>query len=220
MNKQDYQKLIATNASVIYAGWLGSNGATETIQAEKAIQISVMSAKEIAKLAGIPDPASVGLLTGLELCRLHDEQVGMGNSDYKHPNPHVIDLDKDPFCPDWLKVESHRLGGTWAFNPDEIELFVTDEQKKGWVKGLDIENELRGKQILNANVLDYLLAHPELIPENWKGKYVCFWGTIYRDSDGGLYVRYLYWSDGQWRWDDRWLDDDFGGQNPAAVFAS
>jgi len=39
---------------------------------------------------------------------------------------------------------------------------------------------------MNANVLDYLLAHPELIPEDWKNKYVFFWGTIYRYSSGGL----------------------------------
>lgn len=73
--------------------------------------------------------------------------------------------------------------------------------------------------MLNANVLEYLLAHPDLIPEEWKGKAVFFWGTIYRDSDGGLYVRYLYWSGVRWSWVCNWLARDWIGHDPAAVLA-
>ncbi|MBU3964354.1 hypothetical protein KJ562_01315, partial [Patescibacteria group bacterium] len=68
----------------------------------------------------------------------------------------------------------------------------------------------------NANLLDFYLAHINLIPEDWKGKAVFFWATIYRRSDGSLYVRYLFWSGGGWYWLYNWLDDDWGDHNPAA----
>lgn len=41
-----------------------------------------------------------------------------------------------------------------------------------------------------------------------------------RDPDGNLYVRYLYWNDDGWNWNDDWLDDDWNSDNPAAVLAS
>jgi hypothetical protein len=78
---------------------------------------------------------------------------------------------------------------------------------------------MKGKG-LSANVLDYLLAHPESIPEDWKGKWVYFWGTIYRNADGSLYVRFLFWHGGRWVWDYSWLAGDFRGSRPAAVSAS
>ena len=83
--------------------------------------------------------------------------------------------------------------------------------------GNNLRQELDDQPTLNANVLDYLLAHPELIPEEWKGKAVFFWGTIYRRSDGGLYVRCLYWGGSKWRWHGRWLDNGFNSGNPAAL---
>lgn len=38
-----------------------------------------------------------------------------------------------------------------------------------------------------------------------------------RNSDDNLYVRYLYWNDGRWNWNYNWLDNDWNGNNPAAV---
>lgn len=68
--------------------------------------------------------------------------------------------------------------------------------------------------------MDFYLANPHLIPEEWKGKAVFFWGTIYRDADGHLCVRYLYWRGGGWDWGYRWLDYVWDGDGPAAVPAS
>jgi len=134
---------------------------------------------------------------------------------------HIIDCDANPFVPDGWQVEEHIKGGQLAFNPAKINLYLSKGQKKGKViQGHNLRKELKGQPVLNANVLDYLLAHPELIPEEWKSKAVFFWGTIYRNSDGGLDVRYLYWCGGQWGWDDGWLDCDFYGSGPAAVSAS
>ena len=131
----------------------------------------------------------------------------------------IIDCDKDPFCPkDWI-VEEHKKGGKLEWNPKNISLYLSENQKKDWIKGNELREELKGKPVLNANVLDYLLAHPELIPEEWKGKYVFFWGTIYRDSDGSLNVRYLGWNGERWNWSFNWLDNVWYDVCPAAVSA-
>lgn len=131
---------------------------------------------------------------------------------------HVIDCDAAPFVPDGWKVEEHIKGGEFEWNPEAISLYLSDKQQgSGWVEGNKLRKELTGMPVLNANVLDYLLAHPNLIPDEWKGKYVFFWGTIYRRSDGSLYVRYLNWYGVSWDRDSRWLDFDWYAHDPAAV---
>jgi hypothetical protein len=204
MEKNDYNKMIATNASVIYTGRIAS-GDTGHVD----IESSISDAEEIAKLAGIEEPI--------------DEPVA--REDQPYAEKHIIDCDKDPFCPDWLKVENHKRGGQIAFDPEKIELYLTERQKTEWVNSTDVQKELEGRNVLNANVLDYLLAHPELIPESWKkdengnARFIYFWGTIYRDSGDRLCVRCLYWGVGRWDWDRSWLGAGFVGQVPAAVFA-
>ena len=42
----------------------------------------------------------------------------------------------------------------------------------------------------------------------------------YRDTDGNLYVRYLYFNDGAWNRNYNWLDNDWNGNNPAALLAT
>lgn len=140
---------------------------------------------------------------------------------------HIINLDAKPFVPNVWKVEEHRKGGQpacpvgrFAWDPTKVGLFLADQQKPGVIVGHVLRKVLKNLPVLNANVLDYLLANPELIPHEWKGKYVFFWGTIYRDSDGNLYVRYLYWQGGRWCWDCDGLDCDWDRCNPAAVLAS
>lgn len=133
---------------------------------------------------------------------------------------HIIDPDVDPFIPDGWTVEEHKKMGQWKFNPAEISFFLSNKQKKGSIVGHDLRKELAKRAVLNANVLDYLLAHPELIPDKWKGKYIFFWGTIYRDSVGRLYARCLRWGGGRWDWDYRWLGRDFYDNNPAMILAS
>jgi len=130
---------------------------------------------------------------------------------------HLIDCDSVPFPSDGWSVEEHKKGGTFKFNPEKVSLYLSKKQKKGSIEGNDLRKELANRQTLNANVLDYLLAHPELIPEEWKGKNIFFWGTIYRDSDGSLYVRCLSWRGSKWGWDCYWLDCGFNSDCPAAL---
>ena len=130
---------------------------------------------------------------------------------------HLIDCDADPFLPEGWKVESHKKGGNFEWDPTKVRLHFSENQKNGkCIQGHKLREELVNEPVLNANVLDYLLAHPELIPEEWKGKYVYFWGTIYRSSVGGLCVRALCWDDGRWYWGCRWLGYDWGDIYPAA----
>lgn len=136
----------------------------------------------------------------------------------------LIDCDARPFVPDgWSSKKEDQLrgavGGKLVWGKTKTKLFLAEKQKKGVVSGNDLRKELEGKPVLKANVLDYLLAHPELIPEEWKGKMVFFWGTIYRVSDGCLCVRYLFCVGDRWDWDCRWLDDDWDSSDPAAVQA-
>lgn len=39
----------------------------------------------------------------------------------------------------------------------------------------------------------------------------------YRNADGDLNVRYLYWDDDRWNWNYNRLDNDWNSDNPAAV---
>lgn len=136
------------------------------------------------------------------------------------PAEHVIDCDALPYEPDGWKVVEHKRGGQLRFDPAKINLYLSEKQKDGGViEGNKLRKELENQPVLNANVLDYLLAHPELIPGFWKEKHVFFWGTIYRDRDGYLCVRDLCRYGGRWDWDYYWLGHVWAGAYPAAVLA-
>ncbi len=115
----------------------------------------------------------------------------------------------------------HQKGSHFKWDASEVSLYLSEQQKNGRrIEGNKLREELAGKPAPNANVLDYLLANPHLIPEEWKGKYVFFWGTIYPNSDGRLFVRYLCWGSVGWGWGNRWLARDWDSNCPAAVPAS
>lgn len=124
---------------------------------------------------------------------------------------HIIDCNVNPFVPDKVKVKKHRKGGMFEWTPDNIRLCFASEQKNSDTDSPDLRKELTNQYVLNANVLDYLLANQHLIPEEWANKYVFFLGTIYQYRHGGLCVRYLRWYINSWtsntyplnhKWDD------------------
>jgi len=139
---------------------------------------------------------------------------------------HLIDCDAKPYLPEGWSIKpedqiASGVRGEITFDPAKIASHFVDGQKDGKsIVGHELKKLLEGQPVLPANVLDYLLAHPELIPDAWKGKYLYFWGTIYRDSDGSLCVRCLCWYDGRWDWGCSWLGRRFGGQGPSALLAS
>lgn len=147
-------------------------------------------------------------------------QVVLGHAVIKIVD-HVIDCDAAPFVPDGWKVEEHQKGGQLKWDAAALQLFLAEGQQNGnALEGNKLRKELASKPVLNANVLDYLLANPHLIPEDWKGKAVFFWGTVYRFSGGHLCVRYLYWRGARWGWRVSWLVRGWDGDDPAALLAS
>lgn len=134
---------------------------------------------------------------------------------------HIINLDADPVIPTGWGVEEHQDGGLFRWDSKQVQLHLDAGQEKGkYIAGNGLREKLSDKPVLNANVLDYLLANTNLIPEEWRGKAIFFWGTIYRGSDGGLRVRCLDWFGGGWHWGYDRLGRDWGDCSPAALRAS
>ena len=112
-----------------------------------------------------------------------------------------------------------RADGQLYLNGRKAVRHLSLNQKDGKViQGHKLRKELEdeNRPLLNATVRDYLIAHPELIPEDWKTGVTYFWDTVFCDADGDLLVRYLYWDGDRWRWYIYWLDNDWNDNEPAA----
>lgn len=146
------------------------------------------------------------------------------------PVNHVVDCDIAPeIFSDWQKEEHRKMGkvklenrdGKLYANGQEVVRFLSKKQKDGKViEGHKLRQEFKSKPTLNACILDYLLKHSELIPEEWKTGLTYFWGTIFRRSDGDLFVVYLCWHGSSWVWRCGWLGLGWVGSEPAACLAS
>jgi hypothetical protein len=144
-------------------------------------------------------------------------QALLGFAEIK-PLEHIIDCDANPVIPSGLTIEKHVKGGTLRWVKEQVLLHLSKKQEKGGViGGHDLRKELENEKVMNACVLDYLEKNQHLIPESWKGKAVFFWGTIYRDANGSLYVRFLCWGVDRFVSRYCYLDFDWSEGNPAAV---
>lgn len=102
---------------------------------------------------------------------------------------HLIDLNANPFVPTGCEVEEHQRtsynSGLLKWDAAKIELYTDPSQQNGYIAGSELRKKLAGKPVLNANVLDFLLDNPQLIPKSWKKdkrgipRPIFFWGTIY-----------------------------------------
>lgn len=142
----------------------------------------------------------------------------------------VIDCEADPFKPSGWQVKEedqlpYRVRGQFIFDPAKVKLYLARDQRNG-IEGNKLCKKLASQPVLGANVLDYLLDHPHLIPEEWKRdangnvRFAFFWGTIYCGSSGRLYVRYLCFNGGRCGWSGHHLGLDLYGGSPAAVRAN
>ena len=147
-----------------------------------------------------------------------------------------IDLDSHPFIPReslygrTLTVEYHQKGGKFEWREDRVGLYILPDQKgRNRVHGSRLRDLHPPKlSVANANLLDYLLKYPHLIPDAWKDKWkvgneirrIYFWGTIYRDAYGERYVRYLYFSEDRWQADLSDPDGYYGSKDPAVLLAA
>lgn len=82
-------------------------------------------------------------------------------------------------------------------------------------KTLQIKNENTWYQTLGHFDAEYD-SIPRVFKGWWSGRHL----VHYRNSDGNLYVRYLYWNDDGWNWNYNWLDNEWNVNNPAAVLAT
>ncbi len=123
----------------------------------------------------------------------------------------LIDCDADPFVPEGLTVVEHNKGGMYRFDSKKVALYRSEGQKKRRIIGTDLKEELTDKSVLNANVLDNLLAKPWRIPRIWIGKDIDFWGTTYSHPKYGLCIRRLSYDyyRFKWKWFYHYLDSDF-----------
>jgi hypothetical protein len=111
----------------------------------------------------------------------------------------IINCDVIPFCPEGWEIVEHRKCGQieWdptAWDPRSGNLYLSDIQKNNKADDcMNIYNEIQDKPVLNACVIDFLLANPQFAPAIWGdfGYSVLFWGTIYRCPKGDLCVRYV-----------------------------
>jgi hypothetical protein len=96
----------------------------------------------------------------------------------------------------WSIEYNHSLFGKFEWDESKAKLYLSLQQRNGNIRASILRRQLTRKPVLNAAVLDFLLAHPEMIPEDWKMRgNICFWGTVYCDPHGALRVRHLFWGD-------------------------
>jgi len=135
------------------------------------------------------------------------------------PGQLMIDCNAHPKVPDMWQLGKHSMGlGQWAWNPQKIMLNDLEFVDAEFTEHAAIEQYCFsfGYVPANADILDFLLEHPNLIPSEWKGKLVYFCGTTYESEDAKM-VRCLAWG-GYHGWhevlksmeeyDDDWMDND------------
>ena len=116
--------------------------------------------------------------------------------------PTPVPLKYDKTKDGWTLVEDVPFDGE-QFTPDLVEFLKPGES---YVNGEVMKQ--RAKE-LNAHLgqghAEYLLEHQELIPKEWRDKFLVFPGTVWQDSVGGRGVPCLYWSGDRWYLYFNWL---------------
>jgi hypothetical protein len=134
--------------------------------------------------------------------------------------PHIIDCDIQPVIPPSLvdvQVCQHLPGGKFEWDPNEITLHLCEGQEEG-IPASEVYQKLDGLPCVNGAVMDFLLEHQELIPEDWQGKAVFFWGTIFAGPSDCFYVGYIRRLAGTWYRESAMFHQEMTKLEPAAVF--
>jgi hypothetical protein len=146
----------------------------------------------------------------------------------------TLDLAATPQLPfPTALVASHEAGGVVAVEalPDglyvdakKVVLFRSERQTAG-MQGPALFDELTGKAVLNANVLQFLIQHPEFIPESpeWKKQgdgdeiMIYFWGTLFQHPNGDHCVTHMEWNGASWKWSCSSIQNWWMTNQPAAL---
>jgi len=125
---------------------------------------------------------------------------------------HYIDTDKDPEIPKGYKIFRHQPGGMFQFDKEKISII---ELRATTVE--DFLEKFVELKALNANVLDYLLDHFDIIPRDWYQS-VFFPGTVYLTDDGYHSVRFLHYDGEEYGWSDCLLENMNSQKHYIAVY--
>lgn len=122
------------------------------------------------------------------------------------------------------KVEFKKSGSSLYLNDKSIAL--VNFQIYSRLSVGDIYQEIKNRDIygkaVSAKILDYLEDNPKLWPSSWKTnedggmKYVFFWGDIFFDKEGTLYIRCGSWDRGKVISGYLPFSSDVYADNPAA----
>jgi len=135
-----------------------------------------------------------------------------------------IDLNKAPKIGGFDKVVSNVKHGELFLNREmiasRVKLFISEAQRVGGVGGRKLLESVPEKNIVfNSVFLDWLLRNPEYIPEEWKGKFTFFAGTVFM-KNGVEVIRFLYFGLNGWASSYRWLIRGFHINSPLATLAA
>jgi hypothetical protein len=178
-----------------------------------------------------------------KISSIRPKKGGEGMSASEQPNGLIINYSGKPFLPpgfvdgrfpeDDMRIPMkgpttlEKRNGKLFVNDREVSIYLSANQRAGRViRREKLWQELRHRETIDSCIMDTLLEHPYLIPEDWDGKHIYFWGTILHDEDrgsathGDFCVRYMFRDvGGRWKWSYGWFNYDAGRIHPAAYFA-
>ncbi len=147
----------------------------------------------------------------------------------------IVDCDQIPHMPDDMSLdgqgaEHQKMGrmklvmrdGKLYANGCEVELYLSQHQQDigTVIRGDKLRGEIRrlkNKRALNACLMQALTMHQEFIPDAWKTVgHIYFWNTVFCGAFGRLYVGYLFFFDGKWRWSYELTTHNWSERGPAA----
>jgi hypothetical protein len=130
---------------------------------------------------------------------------------------HVVDLQTDPLKAieqaQGISVEEHRsmgkarltrIGSDLFLDGQRMSIFQPMCQQLGSVEGDSLRTDLLHKLNLNVNLREFLFENQFLIPDTLKKpiggnpQIINFWGTIFKNAEGELYVCGMCWYSGKW----------------------
>lgn len=105
-------------------------------------------------------------------------------------------------------------------NGRAVVCHLSMNQSHAMIDGTKLRQELNCRTLLNGCILDALLKKPAIIPEDWKQYETFFWGDVYCDRNGVLWVRGLYrTNDGWWNSCRQRVDEEWPPHRRAACLA-
>jgi len=93
----------------------------------------------------------------------------------------------------------NRMQGSFIGDLATVSLYVpTKDHQSCWTTLPTVRQELSGQPVYGAVLADYLMSNQEQINPEWRGIFLSFWGTIFQDQDGALWVASMFYHGGHW----------------------